>query len=48
MWMSIKTSALNLPLGGGKGGIIVDPTNLSTGEKERLARAYMQSFYTVF
>lgn len=28
-WMSIKTATLDLPLGGGKGGIIVDPKTLS-------------------
>lgn len=39
-WMSIKTSAIWLPLGWGKGWIIVNPKELSDGEKERLSRAY--------
>lgn len=40
LWMSLKTSIAGLPLGGGKGGVIVDPHELSAGELERLARAY--------
>lgn len=38
--MSLKTAAVNLPLGGGKGGIAVDPRNLPKGEVEELARRY--------
>ncbi len=38
--MSIKTSVAGLPLGGGKGGVIVDPKKLSVKELERLSRAY--------
>ncbi|MFH1284662.1 MAG: Glu/Leu/Phe/Val dehydrogenase [Candidatus Peregrinibacteria bacterium] len=41
-WMTIKCSVLNLPLGGGKGGIVVNPKNLSQGELERLTRKYTQ------
>ena len=40
MWMTWKCSVASLPYGGGKGGIIVDPTKLSKGELERLSRAY--------
>ncbi len=40
MWMTWKCSIAGIPYGGGKGGIIVDPTTLSTGELERLSRAY--------
>jgi len=42
MWMSWKCSLVGLPFGGAKGGVIVDPFNLSAGELERLARRYMQ------
>lgn len=38
--MSFKCAVVNIPLGGGKGGIQVDPKKLSTKEIERLARAY--------
>jgi glutamate dehydrogenase (NAD(P)+) len=40
MWMTWKTSLLNLPLGGAKGGICVDPLKLSKKELERLTRRY--------
>ncbi|MCL2375971.1 MAG: Glu/Leu/Phe/Val dehydrogenase [Defluviitaleaceae bacterium] len=40
-WMTIKCSIAGLPYGGGKGGICVNPKNLSEGEKERLARGYV-------
>lgn len=43
MMMSIKVGLLGLPLGGGKGGIIVDPTKLSDREVERLARGYVRA-----
>lgn len=39
-WMTIKCAALNLPYGGAKGGIRVDPFSLSEGELERLTRRY--------
>jgi glutamate dehydrogenase (NAD(P)+) len=42
MWMSWKCSLVGLPFGGAKGGVIVDPFNLSIGELERLSRRYMQ------
>jgi glutamate dehydrogenase (NAD(P)+) len=42
-WMTWKTSVVNIPLGGGKGGIICNPKELSETEKERLARAYMRA-----
>lgn len=41
-WMTLKTSVVGLPLGGGKWGIIVDPKQLSQGELERLSRGYMR------
>ncbi len=39
-WMSIKNAAVNLPFGGAKGGIRVDPRNLSQSELERMTRRY--------
>lgn len=41
-WMTIKTSVVGIPLGGGKGGIIVNPKELSEGELERLTRKYTE------
>ncbi len=43
-WMMVKCAVTNLPYGGGKGGVKVDPRNLSRGELERLSRAYVQAF----
>ena len=39
-WMSIKNAAVNVPYGGAKGGIRVDPRTLSAGELERMTRRY--------
>jgi len=39
-WMSIKTAAVNLPFGGAKGGIRVDPKQLSSKERDRMTRRY--------
>ncbi|MFY8124950.1 MAG: Glu/Leu/Phe/Val family dehydrogenase [Hydrogenophaga sp.] len=39
-WMSIKNAAVNVPYGGAKGGIRVDPRQLSMGELERMTRRY--------
>jgi len=39
-WMSVKNAAINLPYGGAKGGIRVDPSTLSRGELERVTRRY--------
>jgi glutamate dehydrogenase (NAD(P)+) len=44
-WMTWKTALLDLPLGGGKGGVICNPKELSTGELERLSRAYIRAIY---
>jgi len=42
MWMSWKTSLVGLPYGGAKGGVIVDPSQLTESELEALSRRYMQ------
>jgi glutamate dehydrogenase len=41
MWMTWKTSIADIPLGGGKGGVPVDPATLSVTEKERLCRGWI-------
>ena len=43
LWMTIKCAVAGLPYGGGKGGIAVDPKQLSRLELERLSRAYMRA-----
>ncbi|MBP1717355.1 MAG: NAD-specific glutamate dehydrogenase [Deltaproteobacteria bacterium] len=42
-WMTWKTAVVDIPLGGGKGGITCNPKVLSEREKQRLARAYMRA-----
>lgn len=42
-WMTFKCAAVGLPFGGGKGGVVVDPTKLSGAELERLSRGYMRA-----
>lgn len=46
-WMTFKCAVMNLPFGGGKGAVRVDPRKLSNAELERLSRAYIQSFARV-
>lgn len=43
-WMTFKCAVMNLPYGGGKGAVSVDPRTLSKAELERLSRSYMQAF----
>ena len=43
-WMTFKCAVMNLPYGGGKGAVQVDPHTLSKAELERLSRAYVQAF----
>jgi glutamate dehydrogenase (NAD(P)+) len=47
-WMAWKCAVVDIPYGGGKGGIKCDPRRLSSGEKERLTRAYTRSMSSVF
>jgi len=44
-WMTWKTSLLGLPLGGGKGGVICNPKEMSMGELERLCRGYIDKIW---
>lgn len=47
IWMTFKCAVTGIPYGGGKGGIIVDPKELSAGELERLCRAYVDAIYPI-
>lgn len=47
LWMTIKCAILDLPFGGAKGGITVDPKTLSAQELERLSREYARVFFDV-
>jgi glutamate dehydrogenase (NAD(P)+) len=47
MWMSWKCGIMNLPFGGGKGGIACDPEKLSMGEKERLTRRFTEELFPI-
>jgi len=42
-WMAMKCAVANLPLGGGKGGVVVDPKELSQKELEKLSRGYVRA-----
>jgi len=44
-WMSLKGAVVDIPMGGGKGGVAVDPNQLSLAEKERLSRAYVRGIW---
>ncbi|MBU0614149.1 Glu/Leu/Phe/Val dehydrogenase [Patescibacteria group bacterium] len=46
-WMTFKTAVAGIPMGGGKGGITVDPKQLSVGELERLTRGWVRSMVGV-
>jgi len=45
IWMTWKCAVAGLPLGGGKGGVIVNTKELSEGELEKLSRAYIKAIY---
>ncbi len=42
-WMTWKTAVMDLPLGGGKGGVVCNPKEMSLGELERLSRGYIRA-----
>ena len=44
-WMTWKCAVADIPLGGAKGGVVVDPSSLSTSEKERLCREWMDAVW---
>jgi len=46
-WMTWKTAVVDVPLGGGKGGVTCNPKEMSDGEKQRLARGYMRAVASV-
>ena len=45
MWMTWKCAVADIPLGGGKGGVAVDPADLTVDEKERLCRGWIDSIW---
>src|SRR3970040_834107 len=45
MWMTWKCAVADIPLGGGKGGVAVDPSTLTTGKKERLCRGWIDQIW---
>jgi len=45
MWMTWKCAVADIPLGGGKGGVAVDPATLSTHEQERLVRGWIDQIW---
>jgi len=47
-WMTWKCAVVNIPFGGGKGGIVCDPSKMSKGELERLTRRYAADLSDLF
>jgi len=47
-WMTYKCAVVGIPMGGAKGGVVVDPRTLSPGERERLSRRYMAEMIDLF
>ena len=46
-WMAWKTAVVNVPFGGGKGGVICDPKRMSKGELERMTRRYVSEILPI-
>ncbi|NIA03865.1 MAG: glutamate dehydrogenase [Nitrospiraceae bacterium] len=46
-WMTFKCAIANIPYGGAKGGVVVDPKKLSQNELEKLSRAYIRAIHPV-
>ncbi|MCL2856756.1 MAG: Glu/Leu/Phe/Val dehydrogenase [Oscillospiraceae bacterium] len=47
-WMTWKCAVADLPLGGGKGGVVCDPRTMSLGEQERMCRGYIRQGFAAF
>lgn len=47
-WMTFKCAVVGIPMGGGKGGVICDPSEMSQSEMERLARRYFAEMIDIF
>lgn len=47
MWMTFKCAVVGIPYGGAKGGVVVDPAELSENELQNLSRAYIESIASV-
>lgn len=47
-WMTFKNAVVNVPFGGGKGGVIVSPKELSVMELEKLSRGYVKKMAPIF
>jgi len=45
MWMTWKCAVVDIPLGGGKGGIVCDPQTMSLSEQERMCRGYIRQLH---
>ncbi len=46
-WMTWKTAVVDIPLGGGKGGVICNPKEMSPGELERLSRGWVRAVHQI-
>ena len=45
VWMTWKSAVLDIPFGGGKGGVVCNPKEMSSGELERLSRGYIDAIW---